>query len=304
MQTYDLIMLAVLAGAALFGYWKGLAWQVASLGSILLSYFVALNFRGLISSKLGLEPPLDTAVSMLILYVGSSLAVWIAFGFVSKSLKEMKLKDWDHQIGALVGAAKGVLFCMLITVFAMTLGPANWREIIPKSTSGRYIAAALTKTEALLPKDIHQSIAKYIEPVKSQLQSGQGDAILADGDGGAGEGLLENIEKAGSGFWTNTKRKIGDGVQSELESRVKQGAEGIMGDVGKSEVGQSIAEKLTGSRPSASPSVGESTPREGSQNDPDLGSTSLSPLGVPRAENAARPSVRMPDFSSKRWQRK
>ena len=31
MQTYDIIMLAVLAGSTLFGFVKGMAWQLASL---------------------------------------------------------------------------------------------------------------------------------------------------------------------------------------------------------------------------------------------------------------------------------
>lgn len=299
MQTYDLFMLAVLAGAALFGWWKGLAWQVASLGSILLSYFVALNFRGVIASKLGLEPPLDSAAAMLILYVGSSLAVWACFGFISKSLKEMKLKDWDHQIGALVGAAKGVLFCMLITVFAMTLGPSSWKETIPKSTSGRYIAAALTKTEALLPKDIHQAIAKYIDPVKDKLESGQDGGGLAAGQGD----IFKDAEKAASDFWTNTKRK----VTEEVQNQTKKGAEELLSDLGKS-----VSEKLPGlggSTPSSSAksprsSSASKAPENASRNAPEEGFTTTSPLGAPRSENAGRPSVRMPDFSSKRWQKK
>jgi membrane protein required for colicin V production len=289
MQTYDLIMIAVLAGAALFGYWKGLAWQVASLGSIFLSYFVSINFRGLIASKLGLQPPIDTAASMLILYLGSSLAVWIGFGFISKSLKEMKLKDWDHQAGALVGAAKGVLFCMLITVFAMTLGPQDWKATIPKSTSGRYIAAALTKTEALLPKDIHQSIAKYTDPVKSQLNSGEGGELAGDESGGGN--LFSGIEKAGNELLTKTKQRLG----AEIESHAKKSAKDLLNDMGKR-----VTEKL----PVGGPSTGQSTPLGGSQNDPDPANTITSPLGVPRAKDAGRPSVRMPDFSSKRWQRK
>jgi membrane protein required for colicin V production len=299
MQTYDLFMLAVLAGAALFGWWKGLAWQVASLGSILLSYFVALNFRGIIASKLGLDPPLDSAAAMLILYVGSSLAVWACFGFISKSLKEMKLKDWDHQIGALVGAAKGVLFCMLITVFAMTLGPNSWKETIPKSTSGRYIAAALTKTEALLPKDIHQAIAKYIDPVKSRLESGRGGSTLAEGEGD----FIKDAEKAASDFLTNAKRKLGE----EVSNQTKKGAEDLLNDLGKS-----VSEKfptLGGSTPSStSKSTPSATsgraPENTSRNAPGEGVTTTSPLGAPRSENAGRPSVNMPDFSSKRWKKK
>ena len=44
MQPYDIVMLIVLALAIVWGAWKGLAWQIASLASIVLSYMVALNF--------------------------------------------------------------------------------------------------------------------------------------------------------------------------------------------------------------------------------------------------------------------
>jgi membrane protein required for colicin V production len=294
MQIYDLVMLAVLAGSALFGFWKGLAWQVASIGSILLSYFVALNFRGLIASKLGLEPPLDTAVAMLILYTGSSLAVWLAFGFVSKSLKELRLKDWDHQIGALVGAAKGVLFCMLITVFAMSLGPQSWKETIPKSTSGKYIAAALTKTEALLPKDLHQMIAKYTDPVKSQLEAGREGGGLLGGEERGAEDLLGSLEKGANDLLNKAKREVG----AKIESEAKKGAENLLRDLGKS-VTDRLPETNRGG------GVGGSTPLTSSRNSASTNvankPTIVSPLGANRPTDAERPTVRMPDFSSSRW---
>jgi hypothetical protein len=37
METYDIVMLAVLGLATLFGFLKGFAWQVASLASLILS---------------------------------------------------------------------------------------------------------------------------------------------------------------------------------------------------------------------------------------------------------------------------
>ena len=44
MQPYDIVMIVVLAGATLFGFWKGMAWQIASLASLVLSTFVAWHF--------------------------------------------------------------------------------------------------------------------------------------------------------------------------------------------------------------------------------------------------------------------
>ncbi len=44
METYDICMLLVLVAATVFGAYKGMAWQIASLASLVVSYFVALRF--------------------------------------------------------------------------------------------------------------------------------------------------------------------------------------------------------------------------------------------------------------------
>lgn len=43
MEPYDILMLVVLAGATVFGAWKGMAWQLASLSSLVVSYLAALR---------------------------------------------------------------------------------------------------------------------------------------------------------------------------------------------------------------------------------------------------------------------
>ena len=93
METYDIIMLVVLLSATLFGAWKGFAWQVAATASILLSYFVAYEFRGALAPKLPVDPPLDVFVAMLILYIGTSLLVWLGFRYVSEMINKVKLKE-------------------------------------------------------------------------------------------------------------------------------------------------------------------------------------------------------------------
>ncbi|MFN7627132.1 MAG: CvpA family protein, partial [Pirellula sp.] len=57
MQTYDIIMLIVLAAATIFGAIKGFAWQVASLASIIASYFVASYFRNDVAKVINAQPP-------------------------------------------------------------------------------------------------------------------------------------------------------------------------------------------------------------------------------------------------------
>src|SRR5687767_3922336 len=83
MQSYDLLMLAVLGAATLFGFWKGLAWQVASLASLVVSYFVALRFADRLAPMVSQEAPFNKFVAMLIIYAASSLAIWMIFRLVA-----------------------------------------------------------------------------------------------------------------------------------------------------------------------------------------------------------------------------
>ncbi|WP_164104151.1 CvpA family protein [Candidatus Laterigemmans baculatus] len=187
METYDILMLVVLAGATLFGAIKGFAWQLASIASIVVSYIVAYKFRQPFSESIKADPPWNMFLAMLILYVGSSLIIWVAFRMVSRSIDRMKLKDFDRQIGAAFGLAKGALFCILITMFAVTLLGQSHRETIVHSKSGYYIAKALDKSDAIIPPELHEVVAPYIDSFEERVG-----------------GVAESVEPgAGGGFpWT------------------------------------------------------------------------------------------------------
>ena len=166
MQAYDLFMLIVLAAAVAWGFWKGLAWQLASMASIALSYFVALNFRtplaALISRSIEVKPPLDIFAAMLILFMGTSLVVWVGFNLVRDMIEKVKLKEFDHQFGAILGLAKGVLLCVVITLFSVTLLSEPQQQAICNSRSGYYIALLLDRADPIMPRELHQVLAPYI----------------------------------------------------------------------------------------------------------------------------------------------
>lgn len=167
MQGYDFVMIGVLVGAIAWGAWKGFAWQVASTASMVLSYFVALNFRMPLAQVITAEPPWNVFAAMLILFLGTSLIVWLCFNFVSAAIEKMKLKEFDRQVGAILGFVKGVILCVIITLFAMTLLDQNRRQAIVNSRSGMYIAQILAKADAIMPKEVRQVLAPYIDGLES-----------------------------------------------------------------------------------------------------------------------------------------
>ncbi|MGN6547788.1 MAG: CvpA family protein [Aureliella sp.] len=183
MQAYDLIMLVVLAMATIFGAIKGFAWQVASLASIVVSYLVAVNFRFDLAKVIQAAPPWNLFLAMLILYVGTSFVIWVGFRVLSGMIDQVRLKEFDRHIGAAFGLAKGLIYCLLITMFAMTLLGPKQQEAICQSRSGFYIASALDSAGGVLPKELHDVVGPYLEQLDQKLHHHPATgATTADGN--------------------------------------------------------------------------------------------------------------------------
>jgi membrane protein required for colicin V production len=169
MQVYDYLMIGVLAGATLFGFVKGVAWQIASLASLVVSYFVALRFSGQIAPVFGDSEPWNRFVAMLAIYAACSFAIWLLFRAVAETIEKVKLKEFDKQLGALVGFAKGVLLCAVITFFAVTLLPPDQKRTVVASKSGHYIGVLLDKTRAAVPPEYSDVIEPYLDKFEERL---------------------------------------------------------------------------------------------------------------------------------------
>jgi len=168
MEIYDILMLVILAAATLFGAWKGVAWQLASLTSLVLSYLVALRWSEPVAHYFGKPSPWDRFLAMLVLYAVSSLIVWSLFRYVRTWIDRVQLKGFDHQLGALLGVAKGVLWCVGITFFAITLSPTA-RDRILHSRSGYYIAVLLNRADPVIPSELHEMLDPYLKKLEKEL---------------------------------------------------------------------------------------------------------------------------------------
>lgn len=209
MQAYDLIMIIVLACATILGAIKGFAWQVASLASILVSYLVAVNFRMDVAKMIQAAPPWNMFLAMLILYVGTSFVIWVGFRLLSGAIDGVRLKEFDRHLGAAFGLAKGAIFCLLITMFAMTLLGPKQQEAICRSRSGYYIASALDNASGVLPKEIHDVVGPYLARLDQKLhQQFPAGSQTADG----GSLWPSNWGVGGSGNGQGTAGGFGSGL--------------------------------------------------------------------------------------------
>lgn len=171
LEIYDIIMLVVLALTTIAGAYWGLAWQVASLASLGLSWIVAMRFGPQVAPIFaGDKAPTfwHNCAAILALYLGTSLAIWIVFRLISKIIARVKLKEFDRQTGAMLGLANGVALCLVITFFAVSLSEQA-RQAVLRSRSGYYAAVIVERVSPAIPDDVRKVLGKYIEELDRKL---------------------------------------------------------------------------------------------------------------------------------------
>ena len=168
-EGYDLVMIGILAVASVLGYFKGMVWQLAWIAGIFASSFVAFRYGTPLASFFGQQAPWTRLAAMLALYAATSIAVWLIFRVISGAINAVHLSAFDHQMGLLLGMAKGVLLCVVVTFFAVTLAPA-YREQIVASQSGRLVAELIVRADVYLPRDVHETVDPFVKQFESELQ--------------------------------------------------------------------------------------------------------------------------------------
>lgn len=171
MAGYDILMIAVLAGTTLWGAFKGAAWQLAALASLVASYFASYYLSDSLTSSglFGQTAPWNRFAAMLTIYIVTGIVIWMGFRVISETIEKIKLKDFDRQLGALLGLFKGLIFCLLITFFVVTLLPDK-REQVINTRSGRYVTKLLHKADALVPPELHEVLEPYIKRFEENMQ--------------------------------------------------------------------------------------------------------------------------------------
>lgn len=176
LEGYDLVMLGILAVAALLGYFKGMVWQLAWIAGIAASSYVAFRFGAQLAPVFGQQAPWNRFAAMLALYAATSIGVWLVFRVISGAISAVHLSAFDHQLGLLLGLAKGGLLCVVITFFAVTLAP-GYRDQIVSSRSGRLVAELIVRADTYLPKEVHDTVEPFVRQFEQQFQQpfgGQG----------------------------------------------------------------------------------------------------------------------------------
>lgn len=213
MAGYDILMIAVLAGTTIWGAFKGVAWQLAALASLVVSYFASYHLSDSLTNTglFGDTAPWNRFAAMLTIYIVTGIVIWMGFRVISETIERIKLKDFDRQLGALFGLLKGVIFCVLITFFVVTLLPASRDQVI-NTRSGRYVAKLLHQADAIMPPELHTLLDPYIKRYEESMQSANVAGVdpatqLPLGQGPAGSPLPWSAGMPDLRDWANSSNQ-------------------------------------------------------------------------------------------------
>ena len=156
MTWLDYAVIGVFAISLMAGAWRGLVREVVSILGWVIAFLAANLFAGPLGPSMPEaipSPELRVAAAYVAVFVVSLILTSLAGLILSKVVKAVGLGGIDRLLGALFGAARGVLILLAAALLAgLTSAPAQayWRD----STSGPLLAQAAAALKPLLPQTL------------------------------------------------------------------------------------------------------------------------------------------------------
>ncbi len=220
----DLVALAVLLYCAFKGATRGLLSQLSWVIALLLCFKFSGQLAPAIEPMIGVAPPLKQWLAMLAVYVGLCGVSFVVAGMLSSWMAKAKIIDFDKHLGGILGFVKGVVICMTVMFFAITMSPAM-RQIVSQTYSG-YAAALILQNSRflipLLPENAVPTVQNVIDNFNRSLQGGNDDLM------GAKPAVAESFEsdsvKGGSAAGTEAGFDLSDLFTKNLPGGTSTGA--------------------------------------------------------------------------------
>lgn len=225
-QLFDIIALVLVAWLTIRGAMRGMITQVTSVVAIVVSWIVAAKFSPKLAPMISDEGPYNKIIAMLLLFIATSVVIWLLHGFVAGIFEKIKLKGFDRQMGALLGLAKGLLLCMILTFFLVTLTERS-KNFALNSLSGKYFARGIEKIGSIIPEDANVILKKNLE--------------------GFQESLYENED--GSGFFSKSTPQSTEKDNSEAEKSLTESIKESVGKTILGKINDSLSKTSTNNAP-------------------------------------------------------
>lgn len=170
-EIFDIVVVALLLAGLILGAIRGFVWQLAWLAAIVGSTVAALRWGDELAPLFGSSAPWNHFIAMFVVFLFTSLMIWLAFRAIRQFIDRLKLEEFDRQLGAIFGLVKALAICLVITFFGVTLSEST-RSWILRSTSGRLLAKGIVWARGSLPPEVHAALEGYLDEFEASLKAG------------------------------------------------------------------------------------------------------------------------------------
>ncbi|MCZ6690883.1 MAG: CvpA family protein [Planctomycetota bacterium] len=159
MSVIDISVIIAIIACGSLGAWKGFAWQMAQMISITAAFLLATGGAPWVARRMMEQPnPFGRSVAWVAIFTVVGLAGYLLALRMKEKIAEYKLKAWDREMGAVLGALKGVILCSLV-LFALAVPPRETRKrILDQSKVGAPFSVLLEMFHPYLPEDLHRQV--------------------------------------------------------------------------------------------------------------------------------------------------
>jgi membrane protein required for colicin V production len=184
MNWLDVVLLAILAVSVALSFRKGLSREVIGLASVILAILLGIWFYGAAGSFL--EPYLSSRglanfAGFLLVFCGVLLLGHLVSYIVGRFLKVTGLSIFDHMLGAVFGALRGILIsvALILAIMAFSQGDKPPASVV-NSRTAPYMVDAARGFAALAPHELKEGFRKTYDLVKAAWGKALGEGIRGD----------------------------------------------------------------------------------------------------------------------------
>lgn len=200
LPAFDVFVILFLLYCIFMGGKRGIFLQITSIIALLAGWYVSSRYSVNFKSYFPLGDTLSGKVASIATFFAVEIGVLILGKILSGMLIGGVLKEANRQLGALFGLVKGLIVCLVVTYFAVTLSSTSKKFVIG-SQSGRMLVQLLYEVQKIIPDN----------PQTAKVKSALDDFHKAAGDGNA-------VKKTSSTYQISTfKNDIANSFQKAKE---------------------------------------------------------------------------------------
>ncbi len=162
MTLYDAAMIGVVIGGMVWGAWRGIVWQLASIGSLVLGYTLAHTLSDDLAAHFPGDPVVSRGLAMVVIYACVSAGVFFVAWLVRATLRKLQFESYDRHLGMVLGGVEGALVGLVATLFVVSLAPQS-RGPIFNSPSGRVVGTVMNSLGPVLPSEARDVLKPFWE---------------------------------------------------------------------------------------------------------------------------------------------